>query len=90
LLPYQDQDDISCPKRIPKTLHVVQHFSILIFQSILLHLLQKFKRTWTPTWQAWLKAHPDITLGYTDAFEPEVIVGADGTYSDMLVDFLMH
>jgi hypothetical protein len=40
--------------------------------------------------QAWLKAHPDITLGYTDAYEPEVIVGADGAYSDMLVDFLMH
>jgi hypothetical protein len=40
--------------------------------------------------QAWRKAHPDITLGYTDAYEPEAIVGADGTYSDMLVDFLMH
>jgi hypothetical protein len=38
--------------------------------------------------QALLKVHPDITLGYTDAFEPEVIVGLDGTYSGMLVDFL--
>lgn len=30
--------------------------------------------------KAWLKAHPDIELGYTDAFEPEVIVNSDGTY----------
>jgi hypothetical protein len=30
--------------------------------------------------QAWLKAHPDIVLGYTDSFEPEVIVNPDGTY----------
>jgi len=40
--------------------------------------------------QAWRKAHPDITLGYTDAYEPEAIVEADGTHSDMLVDFLVH
>ena len=38
--------------------------------------------------RAWLKAHPDIRLGYTDTLEPEVIVDPDGTYSGMLVDFL--
>ena len=27
----------------------------------------------------WLKAHPDIQLGYNDAFEPKVIVNTDGT-----------
>ncbi len=38
--------------------------------------------------QAWLKAHPDIQLGYTDAFEPEVIVNPDGSHTGILVDFL--
>jgi ABC-type amino acid transport substrate-binding protein len=37
---------------------------------------------------AWLKAHPDIELAYTDIFEPEVILNPDGSYSGMLVDFL--
>ena len=37
---------------------------------------------------AWLKAHPNITLGYTADLEPEVIRNADGTYSGMVVDFL--
>ena len=36
----------------------------------------------------WLKEHPDITLAYTDAFEPEVIVDPDGTYRGILVDIL--
>ncbi|MFC1821982.1 transporter substrate-binding domain-containing protein [Thermodesulfobacteriota bacterium] len=38
--------------------------------------------------QTWLKAHPDIRLGYTDTLEPEVIDNRDGTYSGMVVDFL--
>ena len=38
--------------------------------------------------QAWLKAHPDIVLGYTDTFEPEVIVNPDGSYRGIMVDFL--
>ena len=38
--------------------------------------------------QAWLKAHPDITLGYTDVFEPEVITNPDGSHRGILVDFL--
>ena len=42
----------------------------------------------TPAERAWLKAHPDITLGYTDAFEPEVIVNPDGTYRGIQVDIL--
>ncbi len=37
---------------------------------------------------AWLKAHPDIVLGYTDTFEPEVIVNPDGSYQGIMVDFL--
>ncbi|MFC1636499.1 transporter substrate-binding domain-containing protein [Planctomycetota bacterium] len=36
----------------------------------------------------WLKAHPDIVLGYTDTLEPDVIVNSDGTYSGMVVDIL--
>jgi len=42
----------------------------------------------TESEKAWLKAHPDIQLGYTDIFEPEVILNPDGSYSGMLVDFL--
>ena len=38
--------------------------------------------------RTWLKAHPNIVLGYTDAFEPEVIVNPDGSHSGILVDFL--
>ena len=38
--------------------------------------------------RAWLRAHPDIALGYTDTFEPEVIAEPDGTYRGILVDFL--
>ena len=38
--------------------------------------------------QTWLKAHPDITLGYTDVFEPEVITNPDGSHRGILVDFL--
>lgn len=38
--------------------------------------------------KTWLKAHPDIELGYTDAFEPEVIVNPDGSHRGILVDFL--
>ena len=38
--------------------------------------------------QAWLKAHPDIQLGYTDTFQPEVIVDPNGTHRGFLVDFL--
>ncbi len=40
------------------------------------------------TERAWLTAHPDITLGYTDATEPEIITNPDGAYSGMVVDFL--
>jgi ABC-type amino acid transport substrate-binding protein len=42
----------------------------------------------TPEERSWLQMHRDITLGYTDAFEPEVIVNPDGSLSGMLVDFL--
>ena len=42
----------------------------------------------TPKERAWLRAHPDIQLGYTDTFEPEVIVNPDGTNGGILVDFL--
>ncbi len=38
--------------------------------------------------RAWLAAHPDITLGYTDVFEPEVITNPDGSHRGILVDFL--
>ncbi len=44
--------------------------------------------TLTDAEKAWLKAHPDITLGYTDVFEPEVIVSPDGSYRGIMVDIL--
>ena len=42
----------------------------------------------SPEEQAWLVAHPGITFGYTDQFEPAVIVNEDGSYRGTLVDFL--
>jgi len=44
--------------------------------------------TLTPEEKAWLKAHPDIQLGYTGDFEPNVIINPDGTHRGLLVDFL--
>ncbi|MGB5422605.1 MAG: ABC transporter substrate-binding protein, partial [Desulfobacterales bacterium] len=38
--------------------------------------------------RAWLAAHPDILIGYTDVFEPEVIANPDGSHRGILVDFL--
>jgi|GEM_PF-4510939 len=37
--------------------------------------------------RVWLAAHPDIQLGYTDAFEPKVIVNTDGTGFTPLREF---
>jgi len=42
----------------------------------------------TPAERAWLKAHPDIELGFNDAFEPTVIVQPDGSLRGTLVDIL--
>ena len=42
----------------------------------------------TPEERAWLRTHPNIQIGYTDAFEPEVIVSSDGTHRGILVDLL--
>jgi ABC-type amino acid transport substrate-binding protein len=44
--------------------------------------------TLTPEEQAWLKAHPDIKFGFTDAFEPFLIKGDNGRNSGILVDLL--
>ncbi|MGV7229616.1 MAG: hypothetical protein ACQ9IQ_13255, partial [Nitrospirales bacterium] len=38
--------------------------------------------------RAWLMAHPNIRLGYTESLEPDVIANPDGTYSGMVVDIL--
>jgi len=37
---------------------------------------------------AWLNAHPDIVLGFTDQLPPAVIRDADGRLSGLLVDYL--
>lgn len=42
----------------------------------------------TPEERAWLKAHPEINLGYTDSFEPLLIASDDGTFSGVYVDIL--
>ena len=42
----------------------------------------------TPEERAWLKAHPNIRLGYVDSHEPQVIVNPDGTHSGIVVDLL--
>ncbi len=44
--------------------------------------------TLTPEEKAWLKAHPDIKLGFSDDFEPLVIINPDGTHRGLLIDFL--
>jgi len=38
--------------------------------------------------QAWLKAHPNIQMRFTGAFEPTLIVNPDGSYRGSLVDIL--
>jgi len=38
--------------------------------------------------RAWLEEHPDIVMGYTDSFEPEVIVDPDGSLHGIQVDIL--
>ena len=42
----------------------------------------------TPEENAWLKAHPNIQLGYNPSFEPTVIVNPDGSYEGIVADFL--
>lgn len=42
----------------------------------------------TPDERTWLDQHPNIKLGYTDAFEPGIIVSEDGSYRGTLVDIL--
>ena len=42
----------------------------------------------TPDERIWLDQHPNIELGYTDVFEPGIIVNEDGSYSGTLVDIL--
>jgi ABC-type amino acid transport substrate-binding protein len=44
--------------------------------------------TLAPEEKAWLKAHPDIKLGFSDDFEPLVIINPDGTHRGLLIDFL--
>jgi PAS domain S-box-containing protein len=42
----------------------------------------------TPEEQAWLEAHPDVTFGFTDSFEPFLIRGVRGQHTGILVDLL--
>ncbi|MFC1601257.1 transporter substrate-binding domain-containing protein [Candidatus Sumerlaeota bacterium] len=42
----------------------------------------------TPEEKAWLQAHPDIVLAYTDSLEPAVIAGPKGAHTGMLVEAL--
>jgi ABC-type amino acid transport substrate-binding protein len=44
--------------------------------------------TLTPEEKAWLAAHPDITFGFTDSFEPFLIRGVKGQHTGILVDLL--
>jgi ABC-type amino acid transport substrate-binding protein/anti-sigma regulatory factor (Ser/Thr protein kinase) len=38
----------------------------------------------TPKEQAWLKAHPEITLGTSASYPPHIIKNSDGTYTGVL------
>jgi two-component system sensor histidine kinase EvgS len=42
----------------------------------------------TPQEKAWLEAHPDVTFGFTDSFEPFLIRGVRGQHTGILVDLL--
>ena len=44
--------------------------------------------TLTPEEKAWLEAHPDVTFGFTDSFEPFLIRGVKGRHTGILVDLL--
>lgn len=37
--------------------------------------------------QDWLNEHPKIVLGISDQFQPEIVVGVDGSHSGLLVDY---
>ncbi len=58
-------------------------------QPVTLHNQEEGTVALTTEEQVWLDAHPNIELGYTDAFEPAVIVNKDGSYRGTLVDFLV-
>jgi signal transduction histidine kinase/ABC-type amino acid transport substrate-binding protein len=38
--------------------------------------------------QQWLDAHPQITLGITSDFQPDLVINADGHYSGLIIDFI--
>ncbi|MGD9262392.1 MAG: transporter substrate-binding domain-containing protein, partial [Desulfobacterales bacterium] len=44
--------------------------------------------TLTPEEKAWLEAHPDVTFGFTDSFEPFLIRDVGGQHTGILVDLL--
>ena len=44
--------------------------------------------TLTPEEKAWLEAHPGVTFGFTDSFEPFLIRGVRGQHTGILVDLL--
>ncbi|MEX1330601.1 MAG: hypothetical protein AB1Z29_27705, partial [Desulfobacterales bacterium] len=52
------------------------------------NMVSKPKFTLSPEEKAWLKAHPDVTFGFTDSFEPFLIRGVGGQHTGILVDFL--
>ncbi len=43
---------------------------------------------WTKEERAWLKEHPEIVLGYTTQFPPDLIRTADGDYAGMVPDYI--
>ena len=61
-------------------------FFMMLLNSIVSVPLLAQEVSLTEEERAWLKEHPDIELGFTDGFEPEVIVNPDGTYSGMAAE----
>ena len=84
--PRRDQPDAGSPRTGPRRLLSLLLVLILLAWASAAQAASGPAITLTSAEHAWLKAHPDITFGYTDAFEPAVIVNKDGSYRGILVD----
>ena len=51
------------------------------------HESQQLAIILTPQEQAWLKEHPEITVGSSSSYPPHVIKNPDGTYTGVNIDF---
>ncbi len=87
----------SIRKEYPELLSIVNKGLAAIGQDEINRILSKWNpRTnatipqisLTAEERAWLAKHPNILLGSTNHFQPDVIVNSDGSYAGFVVDYL--